>query len=272
MERLLSKLMTARDFLAAGVIMAVLSFVWPAALCAGQGPGILNKTTLIAHAMGQIGENSYTNSLEAFTTNYAKGKRVFEVDLTLTNGNDVVCCHDNQEKAYGLDKNIHQITRQEFLARRIYGKYTPLDLAGLLSLMLKYKDIYIVTDTKDDFTTIFERIYKSSMSRDPKLLDRIIPQVYGEKDINDLSRYYRFKNIIFTLYRSKMTDDEVVLFVKKNHINAVTMSVNRFTPELVRKLSDHGVPAFVHTVNDPEQVKKFRAQGVHGFYTDSYAD
>ena len=42
------------------------------------------NTHLIAHAMGAIDGYDYTNSLEAFQFNYAKGFTVFEVDLSLS--------------------------------------------------------------------------------------------------------------------------------------------------------------------------------------------
>lgn len=40
--------------------------------------------TLVAHALGENGDKSYTNSYEAFIANYEKGQRLFEVDLQMT--------------------------------------------------------------------------------------------------------------------------------------------------------------------------------------------
>lgn len=40
----------------------------------------------VAHAFGGIGGDTYTNSLEAFEANYARGHRIFEVDMDYTPG------------------------------------------------------------------------------------------------------------------------------------------------------------------------------------------
>jgi len=39
---------------------------------------------IIAHAAGAVNGRTYTNSLEAFEYNYAKGHRFFEVDFSWT--------------------------------------------------------------------------------------------------------------------------------------------------------------------------------------------
>ena len=73
----------------------------------------LKNENIIMHAMGGIDGNDYTNSLEAFERHYARGRRVFEVDFALTNDNKVVAKHS---------KKIN-LSQQEFLSRKIMGKY-----------------------------------------------------------------------------------------------------------------------------------------------------
>lgn len=48
------------------------------------------KSCTIAHAMGGIDGEAYTNSMEAFKENYARGHRLFEVDLHFTSDGKLV--------------------------------------------------------------------------------------------------------------------------------------------------------------------------------------
>lgn len=50
--------------------------------------------TVLCHAMGAIGTDTYTNSLEAFEASYRAGFRTFEVDLLMTSDGEVVLMHD----------------------------------------------------------------------------------------------------------------------------------------------------------------------------------
>ena len=49
---------------------------------------------LIAHSLGGIENGKYSNSLEAFQSNYAKGMRVFETDFSWTSDHVLVLRHD----------------------------------------------------------------------------------------------------------------------------------------------------------------------------------
>ena len=62
----------------------------------------VTSNPLIAHAFGGIDDKTYTNSLEAFQTNYDKGFRVFEVDLILTSDGGLAARHDWQPYRYDV--------------------------------------------------------------------------------------------------------------------------------------------------------------------------
>lgn len=98
----------------------------------------------IAHAFGGIDGVSYTNSLEAFRENYAKGHRTFEVDFSVTSDGRLVCLHDwGTAQKNGVTAG-GAASEEEFLAAKFAGKYTTLSLASLLALMKEYPDIWIV--------------------------------------------------------------------------------------------------------------------------------
>ena len=55
----------------------------------------------IAHAMGNYKGIKYTNSVEAYKKSYLLGFRRFEIDISLTKDNYVICFHPYRVKAYG---------------------------------------------------------------------------------------------------------------------------------------------------------------------------
>ena len=81
------------------------AFVWVTALLVGASVVVLvaargaalapyawaQQNQLIAHAMGGIDGQVYTDSLEAWEENYKRGYRVFEVDLRVLDDATVVC-------------------------------------------------------------------------------------------------------------------------------------------------------------------------------------
>lgn len=104
----------------------------------------------VAHAGGQIGKETYTNSPEAIHKNYEKGHRTFEIDMVLTSDNKLACIHDwdvdfQKGRELGVAPNS-----EEFLAYPIQGKYTAILFEDLCKIMNEYPDMWLVTDTKYD--------------------------------------------------------------------------------------------------------------------------
>ncbi|OAB37748.1 hypothetical protein PMSD_09335 [Paenibacillus macquariensis subsp. defensor] len=150
----------------------------------------------------------------------------------------------------------------------------PLDWGDILDLMEEYPDIYIVTDTKEqqqvDILSLM--VKEAEQRRNPKLLQRIVPQIYDQPMLKTVQGVYEFPSIIYTLYASKDTDQEVIEFVTKNKITGVTMPENRTSESFVSKLNNVGVVTYVHTINDISEMKKYEKIGIYGFYTDDLSE
>lgn len=238
---------------------------------------IWDSNRLIAHAMGAIEGKTYSNSLEAFEYNYKLGYRVFEVDFSLTSDNVLVARHDwrlslsqtyEQESPTSDDSPW---TYNYFMNQKIYKKYSSLDINGIIGLLRKYDDIYIVTDTKYDKSDLvkqhFELIVESA-NFDKSILDRIIPQIYKQPMLSDIKGVYDFPEFIYTLYSSGDTDQQVVNFVTENKIKAVAMPDWRVKEDFVRELNNSKVYTFIHTINNKQTAKKYNDIGFYGFYSD----
>lgn len=232
-------------------------------------PGVL-----IAHALGGIDGVTYTNSREAFFTNYQNGRRWFEVDLALTADGDLVCFHLEQERRLGLPASISETSTRDFLARRIDGRYTPMTFQQLLGLVKERDGVYLVTDTKRWTTRIEDALLRDLKAVDPQLRRRLILQFYHPHDLPLLRAAERahgpFADLILTLYQNQMSDETVVLFAKRHKLRVVTMSTQRFNPRFAQALHHVGARVLVHTVNDPKDSTRLAEAGADGFYTDFY--
>lgn len=235
---------------------------------------------LIAHAMGAIEGKTYTNSYEAFISNYEKGIRVFEVDLIFTNDNHLVARHDWSDsllKSFQQNDDLKGIMNvEDFSNEQIHGKFQSLTLEDIFILMKQYPDMYIVTDTKevDEQKIIdqFNYIIKTAKQIDIEILRRVMPQIYTPEMFEIINNLYKWENVIYTLYQSYQTQDEVVEFLEEENITTVVMTAETASQEFIDKLLEKNKYIYVHTINDKETARKYIDMGVWGVYTDSLAE
>ncbi len=240
---------------------------------------MLEKDHAVVHGAGWIEDESgntydYTNSLEALTNSYNMGNRVVEMDFLCTSDGKIVCAHESETFARGIDSD-GPLTEEEFLARRSYGIFTTMNVDMLADFMYGHQDLYIVTDFKYDMPescTYIAEYY-------PDLLDRFIVQIY-HYDQYDYVKEFGFNNIILTLYltyEDERNTDMLCDFVRNNNLVGLTFweyymdSADDWTrPEeffdIVKKLD---VPICVHTVNDAGAIKYDFEHGVTAVYTDN---
>lgn len=229
---------------------------------------------LIAHAFGAIDGITYTNSLEAFEHNYSLGHRIFEVDFDVTDEGVLILAHD--EASWRLETGVSvdvPYTYENYINTPLYDKYTSLDYQDLLQLMIEYPDIYIVTDTKYyDETTVylqFSQLVRKANAIDPKLLDRIIPQIYCEQMLDWVMDIHPFRSIIYTLYADpSWTLDTVYNFALNTGVKCVTLHYTVATSERIGHWNQAGIIIGAHTNNDRIEAQALFDAGVDVMYTD----
>ena len=239
-------------------------------------------TPLVAHAGGGVREttfnSTYTNAIEAFLQNYNMGHRVFEVDLIPTSDDKLAGLHDWNRVEDG------QLTAEEWKEYVIHyksankeGSYTSVLFGDILDQMMINKDMFIITDTKsfeltpEDCKMQFEIIYEEAKERDPELLERIIPQIYNEENYKIITEVYPFQSIIYTLYATDSTNEEILSFVEKHDdIEVVTMRAytERVEAGIIDKLNEMGKLVYAHTYNKYIDIADLKKRGVYGIYTD----
>lgn len=242
------------------------------------------NSPLVAHALGGIDRDwdgftthTYSNCLEAFQLNYARGHRVFEIDFSLTSDGGLVALHD-----WGVVTSLwiyvppamtgKPMTLGWWLDQKIFAKYMPLGIDNVVDMLQRHPDAYLVTDTKvtsgPQVTQQFNLIVNSARRVNPAILDRIIPQLYNQEMYDQVRAVYPFKSWIYTLYQSPDTNQEVVDFVKRTGVRAVTLPEFRASTQFLTDLKNSNIYTFVHTINSLATFKQLAGEGCYGIYTD----
>ena len=135
----------------------------------------------------------------------------------------------------------------------------------LVAWMNENPSAYIITDVKEKNLKALEII----LEKLPNAKRRVIPQIYEPHNfqkIKDLG----FEQVIWTLYRYRGSNDEVVDWIEQfDGPFAITMPKNRAESTLPRELEERHIPTYVHTVNATQEMEKFVNKfGITEIYTD----
>ena len=238
----------------------------------------------------------YSNTLEAFEHNYARGFRVFESDWVRLADGTVLGAHNGTERRYGLPvgTTFRDATRSQLSGHYTVGggngqpasQFTPLVAQDLVALLEDHPDAYVILDTKMADVAIVREFVRLTAGR-PGLMDRLVPHVEGQADLDRLRAIYPIRNYVLALYRSqafnRFDDPEVVRFVRDNRVPAVMMWWNtrnpalsladnmaqqrRFTTTFATALEAAGAVVYVHSLGDAAVIQQFAAQGI-GVYSN----
>ena len=234
----------------------------------------LERGQLIAHALGGLEGDTYTNTREAFEQNYALGHRWFEVDLRLTQDGVLVCFHDKHEASIGIEGTLDDVSFEEFLGLEWKDRYSLLSFEALLELLQQHPDALLVTDTKLWDEATIDALVGAVSAVDSTLFTRIIPQIYEFGDLDRIEgierRFGPFYSVIFTLYVTRSSNAEVLHFLERRPVPMVTVPQypGRMERDFLDGLRNTGAYLFTHTLNEPETMRDYLQLGIDGFYTD----
>jgi len=222
----------------------------------------------VAHAGGGINGKTYTNSLEALDHNIKNGFSYFELDFSFTKDRRLVCIHDwqpNFKRAFGfLPEKMPTLEDFESLVKN-KSEFKICTLATLANWMEKNPSAIIITDIKQENLEGLKIIARKI----PEFETRIIPQIYDPQNFQAV-KMMGYKQIIWTLFFYDGSNDDVLYWTDRfNGSFAITMTKNRATSDLPKRLAEKNIPTYVHTVNTLEEMNKFVNDfGVREIYTD----
>lgn len=233
-----------------------------------------DENPYIAHAFGGILGDTYTNSYEAFLLNYQLGQRVFEVDFYLTSDDTVVAAHDDEHWHSNTEatKEI-DFTFSNAHSYLVEGRYHLLDYRQIIDIMVKYPDIYIVTDSKytDEVNSRhqFSQIIEYAQSVDASVLDRFIIQIYNQEMLNWAMDIYPWRSVIYTLYADPTwTPENVLTFSQESGVKFITMWGAWVSEDLLSLWLPGDIIIGAHTIDDYGFAQDLFQRGVKVIYTN----
>lgn len=221
----------------------------------------------IAHAGGQIGYATYTNSIDALNVNYDLGFRVFEMDFSFTSDQKLVCLHDWEEsfeRSFGMRRQapVSLLAFEQLV--RDHSEFNKCTLASLMEWFSTHPEAILVTDVKErnlDALAVISSDY-------PQFIDQVIPQIY-QPDEYSATRNLGYKRIIWTLYLYRGSASSVLSNAQTMDLWAITMDTNRADQQLGLSLDTIAVPSYVHTINNYADFLYFKSAGIDEIYTDN---
>lgn len=245
-----------------------------------QLPSPWYDNVLVAHAGGGNPMGiPYVNSLEAFEKNLKLGHRIFEGDLCITSDGAVVLEHDWKHYCLklGIEYSGESPTYEQFMNSRFYGTDTPMDITALMKLMVKYEDMYFMTDykyvwNKDDVVSGFLQIVQTAKEMNcENVLERFIIQNYHKDFKHWVDSVYPFQNWVYTLYmlpEEQRSPEEIIRYCEDENIPVITMWTDWINEDWLSLTDPRDMKIFVHTENDVDAANQLIRQGAAGIYTD----
>ncbi|KAF5068135.1 hypothetical protein DSECCO2_246370 [anaerobic digester metagenome] len=261
------------------IVPMILAAVFSSAMSLTAFAGWQDGNPLVAHALGESRGKIETNAKEAFLESWGSGFRAMEVDFTYTSDGVLVARHDFEADGsyYRLEQDAKSplvMDRNTFQTSKICFDQTPLTAVDVLSLMVEYPDVYLITDTKDTDKATVEKQFKdlkqiAEAMEQPQILNRIIPQIYNEEMYDLVKDIYPFQEWIYTLYLNYYPDyPKIAEFCEAKGIGTVTIENARVTKDVVDTLHAKEIKVYAHTINRYKQFQDLLALGIDGIYTD----
>lgn len=233
-------------------------------------PSYKNRFTTkrVAHAAGGINNQTITNSIDALNMNLKNNFSYFEIDLSFTRDNDLVCIHDWNHTFKRLFNFYPEKipTKKEFEKLvKTKAKFNICTLDSLIKWLKNHPDTYIITDIKENNTQGLQIIIKKY----PEAKARIIPQIYHPDEYSNM-KMMGFERFIWTLYLYNGSNNEVLKYVDLfKRPFAVTIPKDRGMTSLPTELSKKNITTYVHTINSLKEKEKFiNIYNVTEIYTD----
>lgn len=230
----------------------------------------------VAHALGAIEGNIYTNSEEALK-NSLEHYKFMEVDMTLTGDNKLICSHGWDEETAKYTKIVYTADEapnyEEFMSWKICGKYKAIDAAVIVEYMRQYPELLIEIDLKkaspEKTKVMIEQLLELA-DKDEEILDRILMQFTSEEAYFAIEELYHFKYYQYFTYKSKLPDklEHVLKFCRNNNITSLAVNYTVLTDDMIDRIKAEGFYLLVFTVDDKDIAEGLLQKGVDTICTN----
>lgn len=232
-------------------------------ICSLQAFG-QNTPIPVAHALGSIDGEIYTNSREAMMESIRKGYKYLEVDMDSTSDGTIVAVHDwayfNEITNYWYKKE-NPSSFKEFKQRRIFGKYTPITIQEIVDTLKNHPDVFLMTDKISD-PDIIDKCFSS-------IRERVYVECFSEADYFELNRRG------YTTMLSGRNANYILRDIVKNiakgigRLDFVAISTDTNFQELKNLRCKIPLNVAMYSINSKEFLNEHR-EDIDFFYSDYY--
>ena len=218
----------------------------------------LGKDSFLVIAHG-LGPKLYggDNTIETLEKGRDRGFRIFEVDVSLTADDVLVCYHGNSEQ------EINTMRYADYINKCKRQNQIPCLFSDIVNYAKLNSNVYFVLDVKNRLFDSYALIRKAvSISNVGK---SFIPQVYDFDQLSFIRKDNLFAGEIFTSYRSFLSNKQIFDYAARYGIKVITLTIPRIL-EQNGKLP-HDLAILTHPVNDPFIAAQVKKLGVRGIYT-----
>lgn len=242
----------------------------PASGLSEATPLAVQRGLLLASGLGNIDGVPHSNSIEALRCNYRRGFRWFELDLTATVEGELVAFHRGDERLARLPGRIWNLGIATLDGKRYADRFPIARLSAVLAEADKLSDVVLVLDTQG-WSKRMQQAVSRTLGYGPKHTTRLVFQVYGEKDLEEMLPLSKELGAALLLNANDIDDDaKVEELVKKTSYLAVVANTARFTPWFAARVHAAHLPVLVQTVNEHRDIVTLSRAGADGFFTDHY--
>lgn len=223
----------------------------------------------IAHAGGAVDGITYPNFLEALDHNYARGFRLFELDIIETSDGHFVAAHDwkHWKNRTGYKGEI-PVDRATFLTTPVRKKYTPLDMVAINEWFTAHPDAILISDKVNKplaFATAFA------------YPDRLMMELFSFTAVEE-ARSLGIQEILINQTLLDELEGDKVAALHKLGVGGAAVSIQRVVenPDLYRRLKAAGIKAYAYHIGgyhlwDEAFMARHGLGLVHGLYADEWS-
>lgn len=233
-------------------------------MTAPRGDVLSNKNYYVAHAAGALNGYRYMNCKEAFIQTINNGYKYIEFDLGLTKDSVLVCIHDWKlfHKMTIQDTlNEQPITVNEFRARKIYNKYTPLTIEDVITIRKKKPFVIVIDKTPkvDILNKYFTQERNNIMVEAYTISDYKLLKKAGYTPMLSLNRFDYYKLIKYFILSP---------LIKRQKVDRICINTasNMKSLRMLKRLSNCKIA--MHTSNSPSFFKEHLGKEIDLIYTD----
>lgn len=213
-----------------------------------------DSIVIVAHAGGAIDGVEYTNSREAVERSLAAGCRYIELDLVPSAEGHLIAFHTNFDRPDTLYSSDPP-TLAEFTGKKIWGRYTPLTIEDIDTLMRAHPEMILVVDKTDD-PDLLDRYFASYR-------DRVMVECFSmERYIEVSKRGYRYALLnyqSFSLIATLKQDLKHLFNSDEPRVGAVVMNHKMYRDMLKDKINWLNRPVAAYVAHNAAEADSIAA-------------